>query len=64
MAMKVVGELGESMPIETAYCAATAGHRRGPPVIFRLVIGKTELPGLWLCVGRRFVPLGEAAEPL
>jgi hypothetical protein len=39
-------------------------HRRGPAQTFRLVVNKTELPGRWLCVGRRFVHLGEAAEEL
>jgi hypothetical protein len=32
--------------------------------MFRLVIHKTELPGHWLCLARRFVQLGEAAEEL
>jgi hypothetical protein len=39
-------------------------HRRGPAQTFRLVTDKTELPGRWLCVGRRFARLGEAAEEL
>jgi hypothetical protein len=25
--------------------------------LFRLVVGKAELPGRWLCVSRRFVPV-------
>jgi hypothetical protein len=32
--------------------------------MFRLVIDNTELPGRWLCIGREFVQLGEAAEEL
>jgi hypothetical protein len=33
-------------------------------VTFGLIVDKVELPGRWICVGRRFVPLGEAADPL
>jgi hypothetical protein len=31
-------------------------------VTLRLVVGKVELPGRWLCVGRRFVPFGKSAD--
>jgi hypothetical protein len=55
---------GEAMPIGIAYPVGLVEHRRGPAQTFRLVINKTELPGRWLCVGRRFVRLGEAAEEL
>jgi hypothetical protein len=47
-----------------AYPAGLAEHGAGPAVTFRLVIGKTELPGRWLCIGRQFVQLDEAAEEL
>jgi hypothetical protein len=39
-------------------------HGAGPAVVFRLVIDKTEPPGRWLCIGREFVQLDEAAEEL
>jgi hypothetical protein len=55
---------GEAMPIGIAYPVGLVEHRRGPAQTFRLVVGKTELPERWLCVGRRFVQLGEAAEEL
>ena len=38
------------------------GTRAVPAKTFRLVVGGEELEGRWLCVGRRFVKLGEAAE--
>jgi hypothetical protein len=52
------------MPIGIACPVGLVEHRRGPAQTFRLVIDKTELPGHWLCVGRRFVQVGEAAEEL
>jgi hypothetical protein len=52
------------MPIGIAYPVGQVEGRRGPAVTFRLTIGKVELEGRWLCVGRRFLPLGEAAEEL
>ena len=53
-----------AMPIGIAYPVGLVEHRRGPAKTFRLVVGKVELPGRWICVGREFVPLGEAAEEL
>jgi hypothetical protein len=52
------------MPIGIAYPVGLVEHRRGPAKTFRLVVNKVELEGRWLCVGREFVPLGEAAEEL
>jgi hypothetical protein len=52
------------MPIGIAYPVGQVESRRGPAVTFRLTIGKVELEGRWLCVGRRFLPLGDAAEEL
>jgi hypothetical protein len=63
-ALGVVTQRSEPMPIGIAFPDGHVEHRKGPAVTFRLVVGKTELPGRWICVGRRFVPLGEAAEPL
>ena len=59
MGVQVEGKL---MPVGIAYPVGLVEHRRGPAQTFRLVIGKTELAGRWLCVGRRFVQLGEAEE--
>jgi hypothetical protein len=39
-----------------------AGRTAEGLAVFRLSIGKVELPGRWLCVDRRFVRLGDAAE--
>jgi hypothetical protein len=50
------------MPVGIAYPVALVRHRNGPATTFRLVVRDVELPGFWLCVGREFVPLGEAAE--
>jgi hypothetical protein len=55
---------GEAMPIGIADPVGLVEHRRGPAQTFRLVVGKTELPGRWLCAGRRFVQLSEAVEEL
>jgi hypothetical protein len=60
--MKVVGELGESMPIETAYCAANIGQCRGPAMTFPSVVAKVELPDLGLCIRRRLAPVGKSAD--
>jgi hypothetical protein len=48
------------MSIGIAYSVGRVEHRRSPAQTFRLVVNKTKLPGRWLCVGRRFVQLGEA----
>ena len=52
------------MPIRIAYPVRLVAHRRGPAKTFRLVVGKVELPGRWICVEQEFIPLGEAAEEL
>jgi hypothetical protein len=51
-------------PLGIALTVGHVAHRKGPAATFRLVVNKAELPGRWICVGREFVPLGEAAEPL
>ena len=63
-ALGVVASRGQPMPIGIAFPVGLVAHRRGPATTFRLVIGKVELVGRWLCVGRRFVKLGEAAEEI
>jgi hypothetical protein len=50
------------LSIGIAYPVGLVRHRKGPAATFRLVVNKVELPECWMCVGRRFVPLGEAAE--
>jgi hypothetical protein len=55
---------GSDCPLGVAIPVDLVEHRAGPAVVFRLVIHKTKLPGRWLCVGRQFVQLGEAAEEL
>jgi hypothetical protein len=63
-AIGVVGEPGGAWPIGMAFPTGQVEHRRGPAVTWRLIIKKVELEGRWLCLGRRFVRLGEAAEEL
>jgi hypothetical protein len=63
-ALGVISSPGEAMPVGVAFPTGHVQHRKGPAVTFRLVVGEVELPGLWLCVGRRFVELGEAPEML
>lgn len=55
---------GELMPVGIAFPTALVAHAQGPAVVFRLVIGKQELPDRYLCLGRTFVRLGEAAEEI
>jgi hypothetical protein len=63
-ALGVVAAPDQPMPIGVAFPVGQVAHRKGPAVTFRLVIGKVELEGRWLCVGREFIRLGEAAEEL
>src|SRR4051812_12721940 len=51
-------------PIGIAFPVGQVAHRRGPAATFRLVVEKAEVEGRWVCVGRRFVRLGDAAEEL
>jgi hypothetical protein len=50
------------MLIVIAYPLGLVEDCSGPATAFRLVVGKTDLPGRWLCARRRFVQLSEAAE--
>jgi hypothetical protein len=63
-ALGVLAERVGALPIGIAYPVGLVEHRRGPAKTFRLVVNKVELPGRWICVGRKFVPLGDAAEEL
>jgi hypothetical protein len=50
------------MPIGVAFPVDFVQTRRGPAEVFRLAVGGVD-PGVrFLCVGRVFVELGEAAE--
>jgi hypothetical protein len=61
-ALGVVAARDWPMPIGTAFPAGLVAHRQGTAVAFRLIFGTIELEGRWLCVGREFVRLGDAAE--
>jgi hypothetical protein len=50
--------------IGTAYAKGWVQHWGGPVTTYRLVVNKTAVPGLWVCMGGRFVPLDEAAVEL
>jgi hypothetical protein len=63
-ALGVLAERVGALPIGIAYPVGLVEHRRGRAKTFRLVVNKVELEGRWLCVGRVFVRLGEAAEEL
>jgi len=41
----------QPMPIGIAYPVGLVRHRKGPATTFRLVVGKVELEGRWICVG-------------
>jgi hypothetical protein len=61
-ALGVVAACDQHMPLGTAFPAGLVAHRSGPAVAFRLVFGTVELEGRWLCVGRKFIRLGDSAE--
>jgi hypothetical protein len=63
-ALGVVDSPDRPMPIGIAFSVGQVAHRKGPAATFRLVVQEQELEGLYLCIGRRFVKLGESAEPL
>jgi hypothetical protein len=50
--------------IGTACVTGWVRYHKDPAAMFRLVIDKAELPGRWLCIGRRFVRVDEAAKEL
>src|SRR4051812_30468324 len=37
-----------------AYSVGRMDDRRGPITVFRLTLGKSDIPGRWICRGRRF----------
>jgi hypothetical protein len=49
------------MPVGIAYPAGWIPDPKGrpPATTFRLAIGQVELPGLYVCIGRRFVAAAE-----
>jgi hypothetical protein len=63
-AIAVLGSQDAAIPIGIAYPAGRVQHGQGLVTTFRLVVNRTTLDGRWVCVGRRFVQLGEAAERL
>jgi hypothetical protein len=63
-ALAVVDAPDSGRTIGTAHATRWVAHSQGRATLFRLVIRKTKLPGLWLRLGRRFVPLVEAAGKL
>ena len=63
-ALDVVSYRSAGWLVGNAYSVGLVAHPQGPAKTFRLVLGKVELPGRWICVGREFVHLGEVAEEL
>ena len=60
--LAVVDAPDSGRTIGTAHATGWVSHDEGPATMFRLVIDNTELPGRWLCVGRRFVRVYVTAE--
>jgi hypothetical protein len=60
----VVGARHLVRPTGIAYPVGLAEHRNRPATTYWVDVNKVELPGRWLCVGRTFVGLGEAADEL
>jgi len=51
------------MPVGIAFGCAYVEDRKGKLVAtWRLTIGKADVPGLWVCVGRRFIEVDEWCE--
>ena len=44
------------MPDGMAFPVGWIPDDRGPIATFRLTIGKKDLPGRWVCLGREFLP--------
>lgn len=54
---------GPPMVVGIAYGVSFTPDRRGKPVAtWRLVLKGEELPGRWVCVGRRFIDLADWQE--
>jgi hypothetical protein len=53
---------GGLMPCGMAFPVGRLATRKSPWAVFRLVVDGAELEGRFVCVGRAFVPLGDAAE--
>lgn len=60
--MSVYAKPGDGVGIGIAYPTGFTADPKGSIETFRLVIGKTELEGRFICLRRRFVKLGDAAE--
>jgi hypothetical protein len=55
-AIGVTAEAGSAMPIGMAFCIGRDDHGAA---VWRLVIGKVDVPGRWVVQGGRFVPSAE-----
>jgi hypothetical protein len=47
------------MPIGIAFAVGWVADDRGPVALFRLEVRKHDLPGRYVCVGRRFIQVDE-----
>lgn len=50
---------GPPVPIGTAHATGFVMRRHQSVATFRLVIGGQAIAGIWVCVGRRFLPADE-----
>jgi hypothetical protein len=55
--LEVYDARADGTPIGVAVPRGFVRSRNVAVTVFRLVVQSTERPGLWVCVGRRFVPL-------
>ena len=59
----VMGVLdGQGAVIGIAWLAGSIPSRRGPAQLWRLEVRKVRLEGEWICRGREFPRIGDAAE--
>jgi hypothetical protein len=52
----------DGLPVWIAYSVGHVASRRAPAAVFRLEAEGVDAGARWVCVRRRFVELGEAAE--
>jgi hypothetical protein len=61
-ALGVLADRTAARPIGIACAEGCAEYRGMMAKTFRLVVNKVLLEGRWVCVGREFIQLSEAAE--
>jgi hypothetical protein len=61
-ALGIFRDVVDGLPVGIAYLVGHVPSRRAPAAVFRLEAEGADPAARWVCIGRRFVELGEAAE--